>query len=98
MTPIELDLDGPEARVPTRLVDRPKRKAALPPHSIDSSGKVLFVVGPYSVTAGLVRAPGAWIVEATDPNGQEVLVQLAHLRPLVNDAERALRMHLEQTV
>ena len=98
MTPIELDLDGPEARVPTRLVDRPKRKDALPPSSFHANGGVLFLVGPYSVTRGLVRAPGAWIVEACDPNGQEVLLQLAHLRPLVNDAERALRMHLEQTV
>src|SRR5688572_3270097 len=93
---LELDLDGSEARVPTRLVDRPRRVAALP--SLSSDSDVLFVVGPYSVTRGLVRAPGAWIVEARDPHGLEVLLQLVHLRPLKSDAERAERTHLEQTV
>jgi hypothetical protein len=95
---LEIDLDGPEAIVPTRLVDRPRRKAALPPVSIEADGSVLFAVGPYSVTRALVRAPGAWIVEASDPNGEQVLLQLAHLRPLANEAERAIRTHLEQTV
>jgi hypothetical protein len=98
MTPLELDLDGPEARVPTRLVDRPRKVASLPPPVPASDGDELFSVGPYSVTSGLVRAPGAWIVEARDPHGHEVLLQLVHVRPLVNDAERALRMHVEQTV
>jgi hypothetical protein len=90
---LELDLEGPEARVPTRLVDRPRRSAGRPPGS-----DVLFAVGPYSVSEGLVRAPGAWIVRARDPNGEEALLQLAHLRPLKSAAERAVRAHVEQTL
>lgn len=79
-----------ESRIPTRLIDR----SALLGHRgevriIENGVPALFRAGPYDVLRGVVRAPGAWLVEARGPNGEAVLLQLAHLADDVDPREEA---------
>lgn len=59
---------------------------------------ILFEVGAYRILRGLVRAPGAWLVEAEDPAKRRTLLQLAQLRPINSVTDRIERGQLEQTV
>lgn len=61
-------------------------------------GAPLFEVGPYRILRGLVRAPGAWLVEAEDPDHRPILLQLIQLRPINSLQDRTERTDLEQAV
>lgn len=79
-----------ESRIITRLIDRSELLGHRNPvRIIDNGVQALFRVGPYDVLRGVVRAPGAWLVEARGPNGEAVLLQLAHLADAIDPREEA---------
>ncbi len=82
--------DRSESRIPTRLIDRSALLGRRGEVRIIGNGvPALFRAGPYDVLRGVVRAPGAWLVEARGPNGEAVLLQLAHLADDFDPREEA---------
>ena len=49
--------------------------------SDQANGEVDARYGPYRVVRELVRAPGAWLVEAREDNSERCIVQLARCKP-----------------
>lgn len=94
-----VDTPLPEIRIPTRLVQRSPISGRTQEARIIAPGVLPLVrVGPYDVVRGLVRAPSAWIAEARGPNGEAVLLQLAHLRPVHGKVDLLHRQHLERAL
>jgi hypothetical protein len=81
-----IDEELPEARVPTNLVRNQVHILGDQPHH-----PALFDVGPYRVLRGLVRAPQAWLVEATGPAGDRAILHLVHCRAVRSRAEELER-------
>src|SRR5688500_11869030 len=75
-----------EARVSTHFVRN--QVHILADGSIDGA---LFDVGFYRVFCGLVRAPQAWLVEATGPAGDRAIMHLVHCRAVRSRAEELER-------
>jgi hypothetical protein len=84
----------PEARVPTTLVRN--QVTILGEDGLEHEG--LFIVGPYHVIRGLVRAPQAWLVEGIGPTGERALIQLVHCRAVGSRAEELERQAFERQV
>lgn len=94
-----VDTPLPEIRIPTRLVQRSPVSGRTQEARIIAPGVLPLVrVGPYDVVRGLVRAPSAWMAEARGPNGEAVLLQLAHLRPVHGKVDLLHRQHLERAL
>src|SRR5688572_21518114 len=83
----------PEARVPTHLVRNQVHILGDGP-----IGGALFDVGPYRVLRGLVRAPQAWLVEATGPAGDRAILHLVHCRAVKSRAEELERQAFQTEI
>lgn len=101
---LELALDPPSLNLPPRahddpvpttaLIERRVRAAEQPPRVFNNG----LLIGQYQLVGELGRAPTALLVEARDPDGKPVILQIARLRAAHSPIEKVERHYFEQRV